>query len=122
MTTGMGNLALDGGDPRLSMGQGQVTVPAVTRHKLHDPSVTFEEYLFYAKIQREQEARGLDPAQRGQMALGAPEPEQVSELDEKTSGEKTPPKQVGGGSDPVITPAEWETASRAARNASWASV
>lgn len=67
MTTGMGNMALDGGDPRLSMGEGQVTVPTIIRHKLHDPNVKFEEYLFYAKIQREQEARGLGPAEREQM-------------------------------------------------------
>jgi hypothetical protein len=103
------------------MGQGQVTVPAAIRHRLHDPSIKFEEYLFYAKIQREQEARGLGPAEREQMYLGAPENEQPSEVDEKKSGEKSPPNQVAAG-DPIISPAEWETASRAARNASWASV
>ena len=108
------------------MGEGQITVPTAIRRKLHDPNVKFEEYLYYAKIQREQEARGLDPADRARIAAGAPESELVSENDEKKSGEKasdeTSPKNLVAAGDPVISSDEWELASRAGRNASWAAV
>lgn len=124
-TTNMGNLALDGADPdpRLSMEEGQVAVPAAIRRKLHDPNIQFEEYLFYAKIQREEERRGLGPEEREQMYYNTPDSEQSGVNDEK-SGERTPTKEVVtvSASDAIIAPAEWETASRAARNASWASV
>ena len=112
-------------DHLVGMGEGQVTVPAAIRHKLHDPNVKFEEYLYYAKIQREQEKRGLGPKEREEMFNGGAEPEQISDasgIDEK-SGEKTPPiTAVIPGPTSEVTPAEWETASRAARNAGWASM
>ena len=68
----MGNMALEGGDPRGNsiLGTGQekgpgdaVAAPATSgpmAHKLHDPNVYFEEYLHYAVISRN-DARYEDP-------------------------------------------------------------
>jgi hypothetical protein len=108
------------------MGDGQVNVPTLIREKLHDTSIQFEEYLFYAKIQREQEARGLDPAEREALRLGGPEPEIV---DEKSSDKEASEKEAGQkaiaaaqNNSAEISVSEWETASRAGRNASWAAM
>lgn len=119
----LGSLSLDCANHPVGMGDGQVAVPAATRRKLHDPNIMFEEYLYYAKIQREQERRGLGPKEREELYNGGSEPEQISEVDEKSGDEKTnPTKVVVAGPSAEVTPAEWETASRAARNASWASM
>ena len=68
----MGNMALEGGDPRGNFVLGtarekepgnavQVTATrSTTTQKLHDPSVYFEEYLHYAAISRN-DSRYEDP-------------------------------------------------------------
>ena len=53
-----GNLALDGGDPRLNgtegefAGQGIVSYTRPQMRALHDPSVSFDEYHYYANQTR----------------------------------------------------------------------
>ncbi|KAF8852498.1 hypothetical protein BDZ45DRAFT_108747 [Acephala macrosclerotiorum] len=114
----------DGGDPRLSMGEGQVPVPGVIRRRLHDPDVKIEEYFYYAKIQREQEKSGLDPAERSRIANGLDSHTSGSDVavgsDEKTD-EKSRPELPRTATN-IVTPQEWENASRAARNATWPSI
>ena len=52
-----GTLALDGGDPRLSVGGGvgQHSYTRPQMRKLHDHTVSFEEYNYYAGLTRERE-------------------------------------------------------------------
>jgi hypothetical protein len=112
------------------MGEGQVPIPLETRRMLHDPSVRLEEYYYFAKIQRAQEKQGLGPAEREKLYHpGSPSGSAVvvSGDEKNQSGdEKTAPTNEttiqGVHSGPIVTPAEWETASRAARNASWGAV
>lgn len=114
------------------MGDGQVPRPAAIHRKLHDPNVMFEEYRYYAKIQREQELKGLGPAERTALQLAgltnhagqASSDENIpgGEADEKAgiSNEKNQvQRNVGSFDTSNIAPAEWENASRAARNATW---
>jgi hypothetical protein len=109
------------------MGEGHVIVPATVRHNLHDPNVTIEEYFHYAKIQRDQERQGIEPAQRGAIENGGQSNHLSSDGDksstEKVVDEKTitgiPPKIQHGS---IVTANEWENASRAVRNASWGSM
>ena len=57
----LGNMALDGGDPRLSgkegefAGQGIVAYTHPQMRALHDKSITFEEYHYYALQSRAEE-------------------------------------------------------------------
>lgn len=104
------------------MGEGQSPTPGVIRHKLHDPNVKIEEYFYYAKLQRAQEKQGLDPAERSRIAGGHDVSSAGSEVamgDEKTD-EKGP--QLPRSTTNIVTPQEWENASRAARNATWPSM
>jgi hypothetical protein len=108
------------------MGEGQVPVPGVIRTRLHDPNVLIEEYFYYAKIQRQQEKDGLDPTERARIADGQQVSSNGSDIavnngyDEKGDHEKRPdlPRTATN----IVTPNEWETASRAARNATWPSM
>jgi hypothetical protein len=114
------------------MGDGQVAAPGLIRRKLHDPNIQFEEYLYYAKIQREQEKQGLGPEERGKMRIDTPYATQLGEpsmIDAGSEGDETTEKASGPKTvtitqqqDLVVAPTEWETASRAARNASWVSM
>ncbi len=70
----------------------------------------------YAKIQREQERQGLTPEERGHIAASAAR----DSTPENASGdEKTTEKAPAAVSASAVTATEWETASRATRNASW---
>lgn len=51
---GMGNLAADGGDPRISSERPNAYIRPQHR-KPHDSSVTFEEYYYYAELARAEE-------------------------------------------------------------------
>jgi hypothetical protein len=110
------------------MGEGQVAVPAPVRRKLHDPNIKIEEYFYYARIQRDQERQGLGPKEREEMYQGSsPEAESqnggsgIGSGDEKVS-EKTNTAVAIPQSGAVVSPNEWESASRAVRNASWGSM
>jgi hypothetical protein len=107
------------------MGEAQVVVPPAIHRKLHDPSIMLEEYLYYAAIQREQEKRGLGPEERElyyqNLATGQPTEKGADvNADEKVvlADDKSPVNSISS----APTPAEWETASRAARNAKWSTV
>jgi len=114
------------------MAEGVIAVPVANRHRLHDPSVTLEEYYYYAKIQREQEKRGLGPKEREDYYNGLSKPESPGHTSDGSTttpsmDEKTDEKHVSTGivarpSEAAVSPAEWETASRAARNATWGSM
>ncbi|KAF2738320.1 oligopeptide transporter protein [Polyplosphaeria fusca] len=108
-------VALDAGSPRVGTG-------GPTAKKLHDPSVTFEEYVYYAKIEREREKLLPDahhPVSTLKTVFGkrsvvnvppAPVP---STLDQK--GEK----EEGTLHATNVTDEEWYQASRALRTAGW---
>ena len=132
MSGAPGNLALDGGDPRRPSDGGiGESETVVTRHdiqKLHDPSVTFEEYVHYAKISRA-DTRYEDPERsyrfwerrktRNATTAVAPVAQGEKSLDEK---------DVNGGSregHPAymnVSDEEYVNASRAVRTATWGAV
>ena len=157
MSGNMGNIALEGGDPRGNSVMGtarekepgtavQVTTTNSTTaaHKLHDPSVYFEEYLHYAQISRN-DARFEDQDHqftfRSKKKAALPGTTEIQGHDgavnEKSVEAMNPSteKEVEGGSQnsssgaPAYTPRyleisdeEWVTASRAARTATWGAV
>ncbi|KAI4756212.1 hypothetical protein E4T52_11687 [Aureobasidium sp. EXF-3400] len=127
------------GDPRMSAsgpGIAELLTPAL--RNLHDPSVTIEEYFYWAKITREQQrgiptvktpARkflnfgkkdavsstitGSDPAKSGHSNKGL-----NAAADEKTSDSEAPAISRPA----AVTEEEWIQASRAARTATWGSI
>lgn len=118
-----------GGDPRVSMDVGnpnetQLISPKNRLH--HDPSVTFEEYHYYALKTREiQDTEALNEVQpKGILQIlfppksTAPESSTVSPPS-GADGEKGIPATDGSGRL-VITDKEWVNASRAMRTATWA--
>lgn len=119
-------------------GPGIAELPTPALRNLHDPSVTIEEYFYWAKITREEEKSipkvkspvrkllssgkrdtasttitGTDPTKSGlskQASGGA--------TNEKLSDSETPPN-----ARPVaVTEDEWLNAARAARTATWGSI
>lgn len=78
MANSMANLAMEGGDPRLRVDEGKganglssmpYTLPQM--RKLHDASVTFEEYNYYAEKTRadEDQAADYEAANRGSTSI-----------------------------------------------------
>jgi hypothetical protein len=132
-------LALEGGDPRnpnhLLTG-GQDVVERQMVHNTHDPSVSFEEYMYYASITRAEE---LEADQRFRAAQGPktaktilknrfstgkreaaaaeypPSPTDLTSEKKELDG-SSPTRNLGGVSD-----SEYKTASRAIRTAGWSS-
>jgi hypothetical protein len=124
--------ALDGGDPRLgsiggAVGEHSHSLP----RKTHDPSVSFEEYLYWAKITREEEKQLPDAHQPIRNVLNlvkkkpevdsghhSPPPTSVtSEKDEKSLvRHDSPPRYRGVSND------EWHQASRSFRTATWGAI
>lgn len=139
MANNLGNLTLDGGDPRIG-GIGEVGVATTVRRNMHDPNVPFEEYLYFAKVQREQEQNGLGPDERERMyqeylagvnnVAGmetGDEKEALAEAgQEKTElqpSDESKPSSVTKARDVShVSAGERETASRADRNATWGAV
>lgn len=152
MTTPLNTLALEGGDPRAPAGAVITDLPVELAmvHGMHDRSVTFEEYVYHARITREEEkiahqqyvaAQGPKTLKsilknrfsRGHtgriMAVEVPtgtDPavaEKDRSLEEKTA---TPADSSSGGvvqpNSRYITKEEWNRASRAIRTAGWSSV
>lgn len=128
--------ALDGGDPRLGhTAEGIANLSRRTVRNLHDPNVTFEEYLHYAAISRADEARdgggnhvmSILPGKYGRKhQTGTEEP--VTALSSKGAFDKETEVSAQGGTSPSRAPgytvedAEWIQASRAARTATWGAV
>ncbi len=125
----MGNMALDGGDPRLSFtdedkfaGEGIVAYTRPQLRKLHDPSVTFEEYHYYARIARAEEDSQLTSntgETRGILSTIIPsKSSKGTQIDENRRASLTPDVNI---SDPSkrasVSDEEWTNASRAVRTA-----
>ncbi|KAH6673236.1 amino acid transporter-like protein [Halenospora varia] len=137
-------LALEGGDPREpghAVTQGQDPVERQMVHATHDPSVTFEEYMYYGAITRAEEkvaneryiaAAGpktwkgvlkerFSKGQRDQPVIDSPTEtgstgEKTGLDDEKTMVPGNGNRTLGG-----VTDSEWKNASRAVRTAGWTS-
>lgn len=134
MASNMANFALDGGDPRLSgngLGIASYTRPQMKR--LHDPSVSFEEYRHYARLTREREDadRSDIRGEKGILSTIIPSsnkrPQSVVADENPSPGEKTMSgKQDANSTSRLdgngVTDEEWITASRAARTATWGAV
>lgn len=130
--------ALDGGDPRMGQGgEGIADYSRRTIRNMHDPNVSFEEYLYYATITRADEMRdggghhvmSILPGKYGRKHQVASDNTVGAALSSKGAMEKEteiardgmsssqPPTYSHGVSD-----SEWLEASRAARTATWGAV
>lgn len=124
---------LDGGDPRMGSSAGigygeaaEITRPA--QQKLHDKSVTFEEYMHYAAITRADDRNFDAPHHDNAMKVAGlkslnpfakkrtPTATTTTELAEKETAESSPDGRY------VITEEEYIKASRAVRTATWGAV
>jgi hypothetical protein len=125
-------LAADGGDPRMPHAQGPI--PPSNR-LLHDPNVSFYEYMHYAKLTREEEEETFrtDPPTQGIMQVlfptksaGGVTPIAISPGNGASEKEVVPAEKNGTSEKEVgvpqqrieISEAEWTNASRAVRTAS----
>ena len=128
-----GAMNLDGGDPRMGSSAGlgfgeaaEVSRPAI--QKLHDPSITMEEYMHYASITRADDRTHVDTHTDTALSVAGfkslnpfakkPEPAvaTTTELNEKATADSSPDGRY------VITEAEYIQASRAVRTATWGAV
>lgn len=104
---------------------------AITRHgvqKLHDPSVTFEEYLYYAAITRADTRYEQAPEVKQSLAKSLNPWHGSSIAAAATIGTSNEKKEIGekdaeGSPRPYnISEEEYTTASRAVRTATWGAV
>ena len=130
----LAGMALDGGDPRLSVddgvlgGQGLAAYTRPQMRKLHDPSVTFEEYYYWAQETRaeEEEFHGqashektgvlqlIFPAKSGKGAGGAVEKRRTSVVTDKNTNAQD--------QRALVSDEDWANASRAVRTATQGAV
>ena len=131
-----GGMNLDGGDPRMpsAAGQGFGDNSEPTRSaikKIHDSSVTFEEYLHYAAITRQDQRqiangptddalkvsgiKGFNPFKGTKASTNVTT---STEIAEKQSSISSP----SGRQPLVISDEEYMQASRAVRTATWGAV
>lgn len=139
----MANLALEGGDPRdphHPIAGDAKAVELAMLSAIHDPSITFEEYIYWAEITRAEEkaanekfiaAQGprswkttiTNRFSKGKVPESYDTPPATLAANEDGLDEKS---VVPGGSDAprqsAVTDAEWKTASRAVRTAGWSGV
>ncbi|KAM0128237.1 hypothetical protein ACHAP3_008458 [Botrytis cinerea] len=142
MTTPMASLALEGGDPRDPhhpiIDDAKATELALP--SIHDPSITFEEYIYWAEITRAEEKvanekfitaqgpRNWKSTIKNRFSTGkaAKESFDTPPATTLTSNEKyvVDEKSVipGGPVQPTVSEAEWKNASRAVRTAGWSGV
>lgn len=134
----MGNLALDGGDVRMGSTAGVGTGPEAeisrsVARKLHDPSITMEEYMHYASITRadtqHEAAHGGNIFTFGRPSFlkkkGSPSAAITSDphvVDEKSSGAAGAESSSPPISAFAIADDEYTQASRAVRTATWGAV
>ena len=133
MAAPLGALSMDGGDPRLgsAAGVGTANDGAITRHeiqKLHDPRVSFEEYLHYAAITRADTRHEQAPRVKQSLAKSL-NPWYHSGVTAAASTGTSDEKNGIGGKDSEGSPrpydiseSEYVTASRAVRTATWGAV
>ena len=131
----MGTLALDGGDVRMGstagIGDGEIT-RSIAR-KLHDPSITMEEYMHYASITRadtQHEASHGDNSYtfgkpsflKKKRTPSAAITRDVPVTDEKSGGVVGTDGSLPPISTFAIADEEYVLASRAVRTATWGAV
>ena len=128
-----GAMNLDGGDARMGSSAGlgfgeaaEITRPAI--RKLHDPSVTIEEYMHYAAITRADDRNHIDTHTDDVLKVAGfkslnpfakkrePAVATTTELSDKATAESSPDGRF------VITEEEYIQASRAVRTATWGAV
>ena len=125
----MGAMALDGGDPRLSdkesefAGQGIVAYTRPQMRALHDKSITFEEYHYYALRSRAEEdldhrtSKNANGSRGFLSVLTGKDPSPVAS-DEKRRRSTVPDVNLSVPDNrAVVTDEEWTNASRALRTA-----
>jgi len=136
MTTPIAAAALDGGDPRLSTaGQGITDYSRSALRSLHDPSVSLEEYLHYARLTRAEEKALPDVKSPLGQVLGFKKNHGSEKGTITTPGQSVDaPSTVSGSGEKqaitdssapdvsVVTADEWTQAARAMRTASWGAV
>lgn len=120
-----------------SLSSGSHHIPSAHRRLLHDPSIPFEEYLYYAEITRREEeaANELYLASRGPTTIKSLIKDRFSKghhhvQPPTVSGDASANEKAGNNNNnngiPVVissvTPAEWKNASRAMRTAGWGGV
>jgi hypothetical protein len=120
----MANLALDGGDPRLAgtdgkiAGQGVVSYTRPQMRALHDPTVSFEEYHYYANQSRAIENAEVVPKRQNRGFLSTIIPDIGQSTDEKRRASLVPGVNVSDRDQhATVTDEEWINASRAVRTA-----
>ena len=134
--------AADGGDPRLKVGDGlpETYIPPQMR-LLHDPSVRFEEYLYYAERtrQEEEELKATETGTTGILQVLFPPKSTPAFKDPTGAGhnsDSSSPNRIQDAEKMsaaindlnlsnkdnrmAITDREWTNASRAFRTATWA--
>jgi len=142
MSSNLAGLALEA-DPRNAehpvTGAGNIPIETELIRAIHDPSISFEEYAYYAAITRaeEKEANERHVAATGPKTLKSvimgrfskgnehvvnSPPESLSAGEKSGSDEKavapgSPPRRNLGN----VSDAEWKNASRAVRTAGWGS-
>jgi hypothetical protein len=138
----IGGLVPEATDPRIDSEKFQET-PVSTyvrpqHRKLHDPSVSFEEYHYYALIARaeEDELSKQDIGDTTFLSLILPSKSakgdvvhhtppagtELAEGDEKLPAESRNIHNLEHGERGAVTDDEWQNASRALRTASWSAV
>lgn len=136
------NLALEGGDPRDPhhpiTGDAKAVELAMLA-AMHDPSISFEEYVYYAEITRAEEKVANEKfiAAQGPKSWKTIITNRFSRTTATPESYDTPPaitlaanekdgldekSVVPGGSPVTVSDAEWKTASRAVRTAGWSGV
>ena len=141
MAGNVANMVAEGGDAREEqVARADTSAAHSTGHKAHDPNVSFEEYLYWAELSRNDEryedpnhdytlfGKVLKKARRpivstsagaGGNQSAAPRNNghlEKEALDEKAGSESSPQTRF------VITDDEYVNASRAVRNATWGAV
>lgn len=102
--------------PTHGQGTALSTYVKPQHRKPHDPSVTFEEYHYYAQKTRVEE-QNLEPPKLNwrEVVLRKKTPHEIGEQGEPTQD----PSEIDFSHRLEITDEEWTNASRAFRTASW---
>lgn len=136
MATG-GNLALDGGDPRLAGssddsilgGQGLSSYTKPQMRLLHDPKVSFEEYHYYAqRARREELEQPIEGPTKGFLSTILPSKSgkgaqaQGGDSEKRRSSHVVAANISDKNTRAHVTDEEWTNASRAARTATMGAI
>ncbi|KKY29182.1 putative amino acid transporter [Phaeomoniella chlamydospora] len=119
------------GDPRLSNAGIENPLVRPQDRPIHDHTVSFEEYFYYAAKTRAEEdslpdipTRGIKdiifPPKSGPGAISVPESAEKSDGSPGAADEKSAKRRFSRGSTVAISDEEWMNASRAMRTATWA--